>query len=214
MLDFETSRTELVKKLINKGIKDKNVLNAINSVPRHKFVLPEFIDKAYEDHALPIIEKQTISQPYTVAYMTALLNLEEGDKVLEIGTGSGYQAAILYKTGANVYSVERIPELFEYSKKIFNELNYVIHQKTADGNLGWIDYAPYDRIIITAAVKEFPVELMKQLKINGLMVLPIGDDNTQTMNLIKKIDEFEYKQEKKDRFKFVPLIGKYGWTNG
>ncbi len=211
MIDLEKQKSELLRGLINKGISDKNVLKAFAEVPREEFVSDEYYEKAYEDHALPLAAGQTISQPYTVAYMTELLNLKNDDKVLEIGTGSGYQAAILYKCNTQVFTVERIPELYERSKIIFERLNYNIHQKLDDGNYGWLENAPYDGIIITAALSEFPVKLMKQLKTGGNIVFPIGSRDSQTMNAVKKLDEKHYKQEKKEKFKFVPLIGSYGW---
>lgn len=211
MIDLEQQKRDLIKGLINKGISDKNVLKALTEVPREEFVSDEYYEKSYEDHALPLMSGQTISQPYTVAYMTELLELKKNDKVLEIGTGSGYQAAILHKCTTRVYSVERIPELYSRAKDIFEKLNYEIYQKLDDGNFGWSDNAPYDAIIITAALSEFPVKLMKQLKTGGKIVFPIGSRDSQTMNVVKKLDEKHYKQEKKDQFKFVPLIGSYGW---
>jgi protein-L-isoaspartate(D-aspartate) O-methyltransferase len=211
MNDLADKKKLLIEDLYRKGITNKNVLKAISEVPREEFVIDEMKYRAYDDNALPITDNQTISQPYTVAYMTQLLDIEKGNKILEIGTGSGYQAAILYKCGASVYSVERIENLYLYSKNIFQKLNYQINQKLDDGNYGWQEFAPFDRIIITAALKEFPVKIMKQLKTDGKMVFPIGDKDTQTMNLIIKQDDKHYKQEQKDKFKFVPLIGSYGW---
>lgn len=143
--------------------------------------------------------------------MTQLLEINENDRILEIGTGSGYQAAILYKTGAKIYSIERIEELYERAKNIFNKLQYEIELKLDDGNQGWIEYAPFDKIIITAAVKEMPVQLMKQLSVNGKIVFPYGDRDSQNMNVITKSEDGKYHQKQLDKFRFVPMIGKYGW---
>lgn len=211
MINLDIQKNELLRGLANKGISDKNVLKAFSEVPREEFVSDEYYEKAYEDHALPLAAGQTISQPYTVAYMTELLQIIKNDRILEIGTGSGYQAAILYKCASDVFTVERIPELYERSKKVFQKLDYKINQKLDDGNFGWEEYAPFDGIIITAALQEFPVKLMKQLKTGRNIVFPVGNRESQTMNVVTKIDDKHYRQDKKDKFKFVPLIGSYGW---
>ena len=210
-MDFTRQKIELVDDLRRKGIKDENVLNAFLSVPREKFVDPDLQDKAYLDHALPIGKDQTISQPFTVAYMTELLKINESDKILEIGTGSGYQCAILYKAGAEVYTIERIEELHNRSKAIFDDLGYDIKQKLGDGSEGWEEEAPFDGIIFTAALKKVPVQLLKQLKLNGRMVVPLGSRTSQTMNVLVRTEEDDYIQRELDQFKFVPMIGKYGW---
>ena len=206
-----SEREFLIDSLKAKGINDDNVLEVMRYLPRELFVIPSFYERAYEDSALPIDARQTISQPYTVAYMSELLNISSGDRVLEIGTGSGYQAAILYLLGASVYSVERIQSLYEQCKGLFAKLNANINLRYADGSLGWSSSAPYDSIIVTAATPEVPNTLIMQLKIGGKMVVPIGDKRSQDMFLIVREDEKNYSSKQLDKFKFVPLIGKNGW---
>ncbi|MFW6232752.1 MAG: protein-L-isoaspartate(D-aspartate) O-methyltransferase [Bacteroidota bacterium] len=208
---LQEQKAGLLNGLRNKGITDNNVLNAFAKVPREKFISNEFIDRAYEDSALPISAKQTISQPFTVAYMTQLLRISPGDKVLEIGTGSGYQAAILNAAGPEVYSIERIEELHNSANEMFDKLGINIHTKHGDGTLGWPEHAPYDGIIITAAAPKLPENLYGQLKIGGRIVAPVGTLESQIMYVIIRIDENGFEIRKKDRFKFVPLIGKAGW---
>lgn len=208
---FEARRKQLIKELYEKGIKDPKVLKAFYDIERHKFVLPTFEHLAYEDNPLPIMCGQTISQPYTVAYMSQLLNVQPNEKILEIGTGSGFQAAILAKLGARVFTIERILDLQLEAQKKFDELSLKIISLYGDGTLGWEDYAPYDGIIVTAAAPKIPQPLLKQLKINGRMIIPIGDSNYQIMTKIVKIDENNYDQYSYDTFKFVPLIGKEAW---
>ena len=204
-------REDLVRSLRRKGIKDERVLKAMAFLPRELFVLPSLTNRAYEDNALPIEEKQTISQPFTVAYMTELLNAQEGDKILEIGTGSGYQAALLYLMGAKVYSVERIENLYRSCKSLFKKLGIDVKLRLGDGTLGWPDYKPYDGIIVTAAAPQLPNKLILQLKPGGRMVIPIGGKSVQDMYLVSRQDEEHYTSEKLDKFKFVPLIGRNGW---
>lgn len=208
---FSRRRAELVKTIEDKGIKDQRVLQAIHSIPRHIFVDTAFENRAYEDSALPIGNGQTISQPYTVAAQTELLELEEGDKILEIGTGSGYQAAVLCELGADVYSVERHEKLYRSAKEILQELGYRPHLKLGDGTLGWSAYAPYDAIVVTAGAPVVPEDLKDQLKIGGRLVVPVGDQKSQVMVRIIRTGEDEYKEEKLNYFKFVPLIGEKGW---
>jgi protein-L-isoaspartate(D-aspartate) O-methyltransferase len=204
-------RSQLVKQLEEKGIKDRNVLQAVNAIPRHIFIDTALENRAYEDTALPIGQGQTISQPYTVAAQTELLNVKKGDKILEIGTGSGYQAAILCQMGADVYSVERHEKLYLNAKKILRELGYRARLKLGDGTLGWSAYAPYDGIVVTAGAPVVPEDLVKQLKIEGKLVVPVGDQESQVMVRITRISEDEYKEEQLRQFKFVPLIGEKGW---
>jgi len=208
-----SSREELVKTLHRKGIKDEKVLAAIQYLPRELFVLPSLESRAYEDTALPIDEQQTISQPYTVAYMTELLNVQEGDKILEIGTGSGYQSALLYLLGANVYSIERISALYEQCKALFYSLDMNVKLRLGDGSLGWTEKAPFDSIIVTAGAPELPNKLISQLKIGGRLVVPVGVKHNQDMHLVIRQDEEHYSVEQFDKFTFVPLIGKNGWSN-
>ncbi len=210
---MRNQREGLVSSLRRKGINDEKVLSAMMYLPRELFVLPSLTNRAYEDSALPIEEKQTISQPYTVAYMTELLAVKEGDKILEIGTGSGYQAALLYLLGATVFSVERIRSLYEYCRSLFSKLGASINLKLGDGSLGWSANAPYDSIIVTAAAPELPNKLILQLKIGGKMVIPIGNKSAQDMFIVVREDDEHYSSERLDKFKDVPLIGKNGWES-
>ncbi len=208
---FSRRRAQLVKHIEEKGIKDRNVLQAVNSIPRHIFVDTAFENRAYEDSALPIGNGQTISQPYTVAAQTELLEVKKGDKILEIGTGSGYQAAILCHMGAEVYSVERHEKLYLNAKEILQELGYRPHLKLGDGTLGWSAYAPYDGIVVTAGAPVVPEDLKQQLKIGGKLVVPVGDQKSQMMFRITRVSEEEFNEERLSYFKFVPLIGEKGW---
>lgn len=212
---YDLKREELVKILIKSGIRNEKVINAFKKVRREYFVTPELKRLAYDNSALPISFNQTISQPYTVAFMTQLLDVKEGSKVLEIGTGSGYQAAILCELGAEVYSVERIEHLYNESKKVLHNNRYKVKLKCSDGTLGWKEHAPYDGIVVTAGSPELPDTLVKQLAVGGKLVIPIGDRDTQEIwQVIRVKDENDnefldiYKHK---NFKFVPLIGKEGW---
>lgn len=208
---FLEKRRQLVDLLKRRGINDERVLNAIATLPREYFVSSTFQNRAYEDNALPIDCNQTISQPYTIAFMTQLLKVNEGDRVLEIGTGSGYQASILFLLGAKVFTIERIPELYHKSIEKFKYFGFNINTRLGDGTIGWKEFAPYDGIIVTAAAPKIPQTLIEQLAIGGRLVVPVGDKVSQAMHLIIKKDENNYIEEKIDRFKFVPLIGKEGW---
>jgi len=208
---FKRRRQDLVNTLAEKGIDDPRVLEAFNIVPRHVFVDTALQDRAYKDTALPIGKEQTISQPYTVASQTQLLELKPGEKVLEIGTGSGYQAAILCELGAEVYTVERHKKLYEKARDTLKELGYSVRAKLGDGTLGWSAYAPYDAIVVTAGAPVVPDDLVDQLSLNGRLVVPVGDDKRQEMIRIIKIRKDEYEKERYSDFKFVPLIGKKGW---
>lgn len=209
--EFDIERLNLVNSLRRKGIDDEAVLQAINSVPRELFISADMSDRAYDDNALPIDCRQTISQPYTVAYMTQCISIERGDKVLEIGTGSGYQSCILWAMGADVFTIERIPELLEQARYMFDKLEMDINSKLGDGTIGWPEYAPFDSIIVTAAAPSSPEELKKQIKIGGKIVIPIGGRDYQTMHIIEKLDSESFNTRKTDNFKFVPLIGEEGW---
>jgi protein-L-isoaspartate(D-aspartate) O-methyltransferase len=209
---LEEEKKELIIGLRNKGIKDENVLTAIHNVPREKFV-PESLRKfAYEDNALPITHGQTISQPFTVAYMTQDAMIKPGSKVLEIGTGSGYQCAILCEMGADVYTVERIENLYESSKKLLGSLGYKFNIKLDDGTLGWSEHAPFKSIIVTAAAPEVPHSLTGQLAVDGRLVIPVGSREYQRLYILTNT-EHGVKTMIKDSFKFVPLIGDEGWDN-
>lgn len=204
-------RKELVEGIRKKGIRDNRVLMAIESIPRHLFVDTALEMRAYEDTALPIGNGQTISQPYTVAAQTELLQVNKGDKILEIGTGSGYQAAILCHMGADVYSVERHEKLYHNAKEILKELGFRANLKLGDGTLGWSAYAPYDGIVVTAGAPVVPEDLVNQLSVRGRLVVPVGNQKRQTMIRIIRVSEDQYDEEHHQNFKFVPLIGEKGW---
>lgn len=200
-----------MEELAAKGIIDDHVLRAMLRVPRHYFFSKTFHSHAYIDKAFPIGEGQTISQPYTVAYQTQVLHIEKGDKVLEIGTGSGYQAAILLDMGANLYSIERIAPLHEKAKKMLEYLGHNPVLKCGDGTKGWAEYAPFDKIIVTAGAPVVPQTLIEQLKIGGVMVIPVGGVQTQRMISIIRTGEKTHKQIELESFAFVPLLGEEGW---
>jgi protein-L-isoaspartate(D-aspartate) O-methyltransferase len=202
----------LVQDLADRGITDKAVLDAILAVPRQIFMERAFEDQAYVDKAFPIAEGQTISQPFTVAYQTQLLRLKPRMKVLEIGTGSGYQSAILCAMGMRVFSVEIVPKLHQRAKKVLAELEYKAKLHLGDGSLGWPQYQPYDRILITAASPSIPQPLQRQLETGGRMVLPMGNRELQRMVVVTREGRNEFKVEKLQEFRFVPLRGKHGFT--
>ncbi len=200
-------RKKLVDEIKLKGITDERVLEAIQAVPRHFFLDSAFTQIAYDDKAFPIGEGQTISQPYTVAYQTQLLQCKPFDKVLEIGTGSGYQAAVLGAMGVWVFSIERQKKLFE-SNKDFAYLKSFRNIKLfyGDGFEGLPTFAPFDKVIITAAAPYVPEKLLQQLKVGGIMVIPVNEDDVQRMMRITKTGEDSYEEEKFDRFSFVPML--------
>jgi len=199
-------RNQLVKIIIGKGIKDKKVLDAISKIPRHLFMDSGFIHFAYQDNAFPIAAGQTISQPYTVAFQTELLDIKKGDKVLEIGTGSGYQTAVLIELGAEVYSIERQKELYEKVRKFLPTVGYVAKKLNfGDGYKGWEEFAPFDKILVTAGAPFVPKALLSQLKIGGRLVIPVGDD-VQTMTLYIRKGENEFEKHEHGQFRFVPLL--------
>lgn len=204
-------RKVLIGKLMSKGITDAEVLRAIEAVPRHFFFEKAFLEHAYQDKAFPIGEGQTISQPYTVAFQTQLLHVKRGDKVLEIGTGSGYQAAILAEMGVNLLTVEYNKNLFSRAKVLLTQLRYKINVFCGDGSLGLPVYAPFDKIIVTAGAPAVPKTLVDQLKIGGVLVIPVGDNEKQQMVRISKLENNVLKKEAFEMFSFVPLLGKNGW---
>lgn len=208
---FQKQRDELARVITEKGIKDERVIKAIRTIPRHIFIDSALWTRAYEDIALPIGLQQTISQPYTVARQTELLNVERGQKILEIGTGSGYQCAVLCELGADVYSIERHRELHDRARHHLRELGYRATIKCDDGTLGWSAYAPFDGIVVTAGAPVVPRELVLQLNVGGRLVIPVGDAESQNMHLIVRVNENEYDETVLGGFKFVPLIGKDGW---
>jgi protein-L-isoaspartate(D-aspartate) O-methyltransferase len=199
-------RKKLVDELKHKGIKNEQILVAINKVPRHLFMDSGFIYFAYKDQAFPIAANQTISQPYTVAFQTELLDVKKGDKLLEVGTGSGYQAAVLLELGAKVFTIERHKVLNVGAQALLPRLGYNPHFFYGDGYEGLPTYAPFDGVIITAATEEIPVKLIEQLRIGGKMVLPLGDRNSQIMTLIEKTGTETYKISQHGNFVFVPML--------
>jgi len=208
---YTRQREALVKILSEKGIQDARILQAIRAIPRHTFVDSALWIRAYEDIALPIGLDQTISQPFTVARQTELLEVRAGQKILEIGTGSGYQCAVLCELGAQVYSIERHRELHERSREHLRVLGYRPTLKCDDGTLGWGAYAPFDGIVVTAGAPVVPQDLVRQLNVGGRLVIPVGDAVSQKMHLIVRASENEYDEKILEGFKFVPLIGKSGW---
>ena len=199
-------RNKLVLDLKTKGIKDDSVLEAVKSVPRHLFMDSGFLDHAYQDKAFPIASGQTISQPFTVAFQTELLNVKKDHKILEIGTGSGYQAAILCYMGAKVYTIERIKELYRKTSAFLPSINYRPKKMIyGDGYLGYSEEAPYDSIIVTAGASEIPEKLINQLKIGGRMVIPVGEE-VQKMKLVIKISESDFETKIFGDFQFVPML--------
>lgn len=199
-------RKKLTDSLKIKGIRDEKVLEAIGKVPRHFFMESTFIQFAYKDQAFPIGAGQTISQPYTVAFQTQLLGIQKGDKVLEVGTGSGYQAAVLLELGARVFTIERQKELYMKVHKFLPEIGYNPACFFGDGYKGLPNFAPFDKIIVTAGATSIPEDLKNQLAINGRLVIPVGNEHRQEMTVITRISENEFKSEKHGDFVFVPLL--------
>ncbi|HSO87404.1 MAG TPA: protein-L-isoaspartate(D-aspartate) O-methyltransferase [Draconibacterium sp.] len=208
---FSGQRSQMVKTQIEaRGISDPAVLKAIRKVERHRFVMPENISKAYNDYPLPIEEGQTISQPYIVAFMTEVLNLKPSDKVLEIGTGSGYQAAILAEICDSVFTIEIFPKLTKKAQGIFNELGYKnIFCKTGDGYLGWPEHAPFDAVIVTCAPSKIPEPLKNQLAEGGRMIIPVDEFYGQSLVLLEK-RKGKLREEKVLPVRFVPMINEKG----
>ncbi|MEQ8910062.1 MAG: protein-L-isoaspartate(D-aspartate) O-methyltransferase [Vicingaceae bacterium] len=199
-------RKKLVEVLAGKGIQDQGVLDAINAIPRHLFMDNAFVNFAYKDQAFPIGADQTISQPYTVAFQSQLLEIKPGDKVLEIGTGSGYQACVLCELGAKVFSIERHRSLHHRAKQQLAELGYKPKLFFGDGYKGQVAFAPYDKVIITAAAPFIPEELKDQLKVGGMMVIPLGEGESQQMQRLIKVSEKEFRTETFGQFSFVPML--------
>lgn len=214
---FQRRRRLLVEHLRKNKISNERVLSAIGAVPRHEFVEPALRARAYEDEALPIGMNQTISQPFTVAYQTMLLDPQPGDRILEIGTGSGYQAAVLSEMGARVFSIERHRALLDRTRSILKSLGYRVVLKHGDGTLGWPAFAPFDGIVVTAGASDVPEPLLEQLRIEGdegrpagRLVIPIGDARGQKMNRFRRTGETEFEREEAHIFRFVPLVGREG----
>jgi protein-L-isoaspartate(D-aspartate) O-methyltransferase len=199
-------RAKLIEEIKGKGISDDQVLKAMDAIPRHFFLDPAFDNIAYEDRAFPIGEGQTISHPYTVAYQTQLLQVNRLEKVLEIGTGSGFQTCILCKLGVRVYTIERHHDLHDKARRMLTFLNLNARMNFGDGYKGMPSHAPFDKILVTCGAPEIPEELLKQLKIGGLMVIPVGEGKEQKMLRIKKIAEDDVDIEEFGTFKFVPML--------
>jgi len=211
---FEKRRSRLVDELREKGITDERVLAAIGQVPRHRFVEQAFLSRAYNDEALPIGLKQTISQPYTVAFQSQTLAPKPGERILEIGTGSGYQAAVLSEMGAKVYTIERMKGLYDRTTPLLRSLGYPIKTRFGDGMQGWPAMAPFEGIIVTAGALDLPEKLLQQLKkpegmkCGGRMIIPVGSRHEQTMRLVMRVENDKYDSIELDAFRFVPLLGK------
>ncbi|WP_375583616.1 protein-L-isoaspartate(D-aspartate) O-methyltransferase [Cyclobacterium xiamenense] len=204
-------RRGLIRTLREKGIRDEVVLDAINQIPRHFFFDSALLSHAYEDKAFPIGEGQTISQPYTVAFQTSLLEIQPGDQVLEIGTGSGYQAGILYCMGAKVHTIEYNKVLYERTRRFLPKIGVQVQHYWGDGSLGLPEKAPFDKIIVTAGAPLVPKALLAQLSIGGRMVIPVGDRKTQQMLRLTRQTDKKILRENFDNFSFVPLLGDEGW---
>ncbi len=202
----EGKRERLVKELSGKGITDTAVLQAIGKVPRHFFFNTAFLQRAYEDIAFPIAAGQTISQPYTVAFQTQLLQIKKGEKVLEIGTGSGYQTAVLLEMGARVFTIERQKELFDKTKVILPKMGYAPKLFYGDGYIGQEAYAPFDKVLVTAGAPFIPEPLKLQLKVGGRLVIPVGEGALQEMILVEKVSASEFRQTNHGSFRFVPML--------
>ncbi len=214
-MDYEIARGRMVQEqLIAKGIRDERVLRTMGVVPRHYFVDQAFWPRAYGDHPLPIGHDQTISQPYIVALMTQELSPSEGDRILEIGTGSGYQAAVLSLLGCEVYTVERHPELTERAKNILKRLDIRnVHFRVGDGSIGWKEKAPFDGIVVTAGAPDIPDELLEQLDIGGRIIIPVG--TLQSQRLVKVVRRKKIiERHEMIGCSFVPLVGDRAWGNG
>ena len=214
---YRRRRERLVDTLRERGIENERVLAAIQSVPRHAFVDPALRHRAYDDEALPIGLNQTISQPFTVAYQTSLLAPQAGDRVLEIGTGSGYQAAVLCEMGARVFTVERHEALLDRAQRILDEIGCRVVTRCGDGTYGWATFAPYDGILVTAAAADVPQALLDQLRPppdddpwGGRLIIPVGDEEGQQMRRITRTGPDSYEREAFHSFRFVPLVGEGG----
>lgn len=205
------ARKQLVETLKKRGIGDPAVLKAVGKVPRHFFFDETFWIQAYKDIAFPIGDGQTISQPYTVAYQTELLHIGKGDKVLEIGTGSGYQTCILLELGAEVFTIERQESLYNRTIKVLPYMGYTPHFFLGDGSKGLPQHAPYHKIIVTAGAPFVPEIMLKQLTIGGILVIPVGDEKEQKMVTVIRTGEHDYEKIELDTFRFVPLVGDQAW---
>lgn len=215
MTDYTISRRRMVEQqIVARGIDDKRVIDAMMTVPRHLFVESGLQSHAYSDSSLPIGEKQTISQPFMVASMSAALELKGHERILEVGTGSGYQTAILSTLAKRVYSIERIAILSSRARKVLDQLRMSnINIKLGDGTLGWKDQAPFDGILVAAGSPDIPTEYLAQLEIGGKLVLPVGDRDQQVLMRVIRQEDGSFKQEQMMGCRFVPLIGEQGWNS-
>jgi protein-L-isoaspartate(D-aspartate) O-methyltransferase len=211
--DYTISRRRMVEEqVIDRGVTDPRVIDAMFRVPRHKFVEEALAGKSYQDAPLPIGEKQTISQPYMVAVMSEALMLDGSETVLEVGTGSGYQAAVLALLAERVFSLERIPSLARRARRVLDSNSFSkVNIRLADGTFGWQDMAPFDGIIVTAGAPKVPQEYLDQLAVGGRLIIPVGDRESQVLMRITRVGENDYKEEKMLGCRFVPLIGNQGW---
>ena len=209
---FQIQRYQMVEyQLRRRGIKNPQVLEAFRKVPRHEFIPRALREKAYRDAPLPIGQNQTISQPYMVAVMTELAEVEPGDRVLEIGTGSGYQTAIIAELGAEVYSIERVVELAQQAEEVLRRLEYTtVYTRVCNGTMGWEEEAPFDVIIVTAGAPEIPPPLLEQLDEEGRLVVPVDEGTSQVLYLIRRTQD-GFEKQRGERCTFVPLIGGHGW---
>jgi protein-L-isoaspartate(D-aspartate) O-methyltransferase len=206
-------RKQLVEQIRLKGIKSEKVLKAIDKIPRHLFIETAFLKQAYEDTAFPIGAGQTISQPYTVAFQTELLNVKKGDKILEIGTGSGYQTCVLLELGAKVFTIERQKSLYDKTKAFLPTIGYSPKFFYGDGYKGLPSYAPFDKILVTAGAPFIPDALIEQLKVGGVLVIPVGASSIQNMTTVEKISDTEFVKKEHGIFQFVPLLKDKEWRN-
>jgi protein-L-isoaspartate(D-aspartate) O-methyltransferase len=213
-MKYDRLRREMVEKqILERGIRDANVLAALREVPRHLFVGEALMDQAYNDFPLPIGEQQTISQPYIVAEMTQALHLGKEDRVLEIGTGSGYQAAILAQIAYRVYTIERIHSLYSKARKLFDQLGYHnIVTRYSDGTSGWKDESPFDAIMVTAGAPDIPATLVNQLAIGGRLVIPVGNQYTQELVQLVR-EQHGVRRTNLGGCRFVKLVGEHGWND-
>ena len=215
MNDFSIARRRMVEdQVVARGVSDPRVIDAMLRVPRHKFVEEALASQAYQDAPLPIGERQTISQPYMVAVMSEALALDGTEKVLEVGTGSGYQAAVLALLADRVFSLERIPALARRARKALDSCGYSkVNIRLADGTLGWQEMAPFDAIVVTAGAPDVPRDYLDQLAVGGRLVIPVGDRMSQVLMRITRISEDEFKEEQLLGCRFVPLVGNHGWRD-
>ena len=211
--DFKTQgmRKKLIETVREKGIQDETVLAAMMRVPRHYFMDKVFLNQAYSDHAFRIGAGQTISQPYTVAYQTSLLELKKGDKVLEIGTGSGYQTCVLTEMGAKVFSIERQKELYDKAKTFLPSLGCTAKLFYGDGYKGLPAFAPFDKILVTCGAPFVPGDLLEQMKTGGIMVIPVGAGDIQMMTIVRKTSSGDIEKQELKQFRFVPMLAEKEW---